>query len=165
MEEFKQTELKSWRKKMGLSQQKFSQMAGISLITLAGLESGRKKPRAKTLALVIEAVKKVEASGAASGPAAEAAETKRPGRPPGRRGRPPKVRTEAEPAVPKRRGRPPKALAAAAPVKRGPGRRPAATVSAEEAGPIRLSNLDLELINRILNMTGVEKLDLLRRLT
>ncbi len=41
---------------------------------------------------------------------------------------------------------------------------PRPAVAQMPLGPIQLSNLDLELINRILNMTGKEKLALLERL-
>jgi transcriptional regulator with XRE-family HTH domain len=157
MEETKVTELASWRKKMGISQVKMAKLADVSLATLRHLEIGSQKPRKTTLTKVIAAINKVE-----SASPEELA--------PKRRGRKPRaVAAEEAPAavtVARRRGRPPKAAPAAEPSKPGrQPRKPAVAAEATEIGPIRLSNLDLELINRILNMTGIEKIELLRRLT
>jgi len=179
MDELRTTELKTWREKHNMSQAKLARIAKISLQTLRQLEVGAHKPRGSTLRHLLDAIKGVE-TGAPE--IMEQLIDKRRGRKvhaevapeaggeapvPKRRGRPPKVRLPGE-EVPVRRGRPPK-------IKTAPAQTPIpAPISAPiqspfrispDAGRIRLSNLDLELINRILNMTAREKLDLLRRLT
>ena len=200
MNEFTLSELKAWREKMGLSQQRFATIAKVSLLTVRQLETGLHSPRKATLAKIIEAVKAVEANpelavhrrrrrraaaeeapGMEGAPALEAAPVAEgmaaavvvpvaegmaaPAEAPAlpkRRGRPPKALVEGEAAVPKRRGR------AAYDAEGGAPARAAAPspyiFTPDESRPIKLSNLDLELISRILNMTGREKLDLLLKL-
>jgi transcriptional regulator with XRE-family HTH domain len=182
MDELQTTELKAWREKQNMSQAKLARIAKISLQTLRQLEVGAHKPRGSTLRHLLDAIKGVETGAPeileqlidkrrgrkihaepaplAGGEAGEAPAPKR-------RGRPPKVRLPGEEA-PVRRGRPPKALTAPTPAPAPlhiPPLSPSPFRVSPEAGRIRLSNLDLELINRILNMTAREKLDLLRRLT
>jgi len=101
---------------------------------------------------------------------------------PKKRGRKPKAAlaaapTEAAPA-PKKRGRKPKAALAAAPTEAAPvpkkrGRKPKAALAAAPSvavstgfsGSVNLTNLDLELINRVLNMSIDDKLALIKRLS
>jgi len=124
-------DLKSWRKKLGLSQQKLAQMARISLGTLRQIEEGSTKPHSKTLDKLSISVKELtkkfqgtEKLGKATTPAKRTA-----------KGRP--KRSAAEKSI---------------------------TNHQVESGPILLTNLDLELINRILRMSGQEKLTLLQKL-
>jgi transcriptional regulator with XRE-family HTH domain len=194
MEEFALNELKSWREKLGLSQQRFATIANVSLLTVRQLEIGQHSPRKATLAKILEGVKAVEINPELAAPkrrgrrkATETAETME-GAPqvegaPAAEGAPAEgaEAPTAEVTLPRRRGRPRKtevAGAEAASMHLGrPLRAAEATLmtpkpapspyifSADEAHPIKLSNLDLELINRILNMTGREKMDLLMKLS
>jgi len=175
--------LKDWREKRGISQKRFAELAGVSLTTLRQFEFGTHAPQSKTLKKLTEIIHAID-SGSLS-----AHEIK----PAKKRGRvkasqivsPVALATDSAMAAPKRRGRPPKSLSqnVAVPVVNAPAKvepvvlvdstpkpplsSPPPTVSPVPfvgAGVIQLSNLDLELINRVLNMTGKEKLDLLAKL-
>ena len=61
MKDFNLGNLKSWRKQVGLSQKKLSEVARISLATLRQLEiGGERKPHKKTLRKLTSAMKTVE---------------------------------------------------------------------------------------------------------
>ncbi len=150
MEKPKLEALKDWRKKFGLSQKKFSEIAQVSLETLRQIELGKKrKPHKKTLKKISSAIADIEKTGA-----------------PVREAKPPaaiekEVKTGVEKKITgKKRGRPPKKA----------GTVPAARVvkvavrPSPSGEPVMISNLDLELINRILSMSNREKLTLLQEL-
>ncbi len=173
--------LKNWREKLGVSQKRFAELAQVSLTTLRQFEIGSHKPQRNTLKKLTEVVRGIE-----GGLLGE--ETIRPQR---KRRKDAKrapemeaipLAVEAVTAIPKRRGRPPRQhpapvqpMAAQAFPPKIPAPvevvKPATTpapapdpVAAANLGVIQLSNLDLELINRVLNMTGKEKLALLAQL-
>jgi len=182
MEEFKVTDLKSWREKLTLSQKRLAELAKISLTTLRQLEIGSHKPQNKTLKKIWEVMKAIESgalsmteiktrrgrkSAAAPAPApAPAAVVAKPtpAAPPVAAPKPAPV---PAPAVKPAPAPAPAPKPAPAPVPR-PAPAPAPTaapaVPARGTVPIQLSNLDLELINRVLNMSGREKLALLEKL-
>ncbi|NQT34219.1 helix-turn-helix domain-containing protein [bacterium] len=142
--------LKDWRKKFGLSQKKFSEIAQVSLETLRQIEIGRKrKPHKKTLKKLRTAITDIEKKGA---PITEA-------KPPSA------VEKKVKPGVEKKktgkkRGRPPKKAGTAPPARAVK----AAVRPSPSDKPVMISNLDLELINRILSMSNKEKLTLLQEL-
>lgn len=150
MEKPKLEALKDWRNKFGLSQKKFSEIAQVSLETLRQIEIGKKrKPHKKTLKKIASAIADIEKTGA---PVKEA-------KPPAT------VEKEVKPGVEskktgKKRGRPPK-KAETAPAVRAVK---AAARPSPSGEPVMISNLDLELINRILSMSNKEKLTLLQEL-
>ncbi len=102
-------DLKSFRKRHGLSQAKLAKLAKVSLNTILNTEAGKHKPMKGTLLKIEQAIKAVESK-----------------------------------PVPKAK--------------------PATKVSATEVVPIKLSNLDLELIGRILGMSGRQKVELLKKM-
>ncbi len=169
MEEPKLPEIKSWRAKFGISQKKLADFAKISLATLHQIEIGGKhKPHNKTLRKLASAIediqgKTTEAKAGEPGavqevkakiPKASAAEK------PKRRGRKPKKVVEK---VKKKRGRKAKQkVVKAASVK--PPVKASAKKPAVKEPPVLITNLDLELINRILRMNSKEKLELLQNL-
>jgi len=165
--------LKNWREKLGVSQKRFAELADISLTTLRQFESGSHKPQRKTLKKLTEVMQGIEA-GSFSESAIRPPRKKRLG------ANASEAPDEAGDAFAKRRGRPPRLhqsdeylstpaiepqtqnaeVVAPAPVQL-PTSFPAIQNS---SGVIQLSNLDLELINRVLNMSGKEKLALLTQL-
>lgn len=148
MEEVNVKEIKSWREKLGLSQKKLSELAKISLNTIRQLEIGKHKPQQRTLKRLSEALNHYlekdttgeKADAKPKAPVAAGTAVKK-----------------EEKKVPKKRGRKPKSYMSA--TESAP-----TTHASERSGSIKLSNLDLELINRIFSMTNEEKLDLLRRI-
>jgi transcriptional regulator with XRE-family HTH domain len=182
MDNLKPTELKSWREKLGLSQQRLAKFAKVSLATLRKLEVGGQKPQKRTLSKVFAAIKEIESDPTKVVKPPRAVRRGRPKKevaapkPKARRGRPPKVKAEKPPKparvkaprvkAPRVKAAPIKAAPVkAAPVKPAPVKPAPAKAPAVSSGPIRLSNLDLELISRILNMRDSEKLDLLKKIT
>ena len=147
---FEGQNLKNWREERNYSQKKLSDLCGISLTTLRQLETGGNKPQKRTVKKVLEALNAIASA------APDAVVVPKP-----RRRR--RMSKSAPTAVvkPKATDAPPAAPTAAptaAPAA------PAAPVKAPKgAGPIHLSNLDLELMTRILNMTDLEKVELLKR--
>ncbi len=129
----KWTDLREWRKKIGMSQQKLAKTAKISLGTIRQIEAGSTKPHRKTLKKLTSTVKKM----ASELPKFEKPDTA-------------KVEAPEKKAAKKQLKK-----AAAAEVTAKPP---------TKSEPILLTNLDLELINRILRMTGQEKLSLLQKL-
>jgi len=130
-------DLKSFRKKHWLSQRKLANLAKVSLETLRKVEAGKGKPRADTLEKIEQAIRAIEAKPAAEVKPAKAKKHK---------------------AVPK--AKPARKVGVAKAKRRSPGR-PRKTT---ETGPIKLSNVDLELLNRILNMSEGEKIELLKKI-
>ena len=130
-------DLKSWRKKYGLSQAKLSKLARVSLNTICNMEAGKGKPRGDTLAKITQAIKAVE-----SKPAAEVKPAK----------------AEKRKAVPKAK---PARKVHVVKVKRISRGRPRKTT---KTSPIKLSNVDLELFNRVLNMSESKKIELLKKM-
>jgi len=148
MDSFKVSDLKDWREKLDISQKRLAELASISLTTLRQLEFGIHKPQNRTLKKIFEIMKGVE-SGAIS-----MEEIK-----PRRRRRKDAVDSTAASApapapvfVSSQEPEPVRAVAT-----------PLATPSRGSV-PIQLSNLDLELINRVLNMSAREKLALIEKL-
>lgn len=165
--------LKNWREKLGVSQKRFAELADISLTTLRQFESGSHKPQRKTLKKLTEVMQGIEA-----GTFSEA--TIRPPRKKRLSANASDIPEDAGDTLGKRRGRPPRLnqnddhlsslpmeqqaqnVQVVAPVPiQVPTISPAIQTS---SGVIQLSNLDLELINRVLNMSGKEKLALLTQL-
>ncbi len=157
MQELKGSELKTWRKKFKLSQKKLADMANISLATMRQIEIGKSKPQSRTMQRLINAVKDVESAPAAAAPKKAAAPVPKAAVKVAKGGAKPvhraKVGAAAKPAA---RGRPR--------VTAKPARAKVARKAPAASGPIKMTNLDLELINRILNMSGKDKLQLLRKL-
>ena len=158
MENLKLPDLKTWRKKYGFSQKKLADAMKVSLATFRQLELGRgRKPQKRTLNKLAKTIEEVERKAAKAAPAAKletAVKAK-------------KVDSKAVAAEkPKKRGRKPK-VEAKTPAKRR-GRKPEVVesiqIEPQTEGHIEISNLDLELINRILKLSGKEKLELLQRL-
>ncbi len=172
--------LKNWREKLGVSQKRFAELAKISLTTLRQFEIGSHKPQRKTLKKLNEVMQGIEAGNLGE----EAI------RPPRKRRKDAKIKLDVEASniisganlgPTKRRGRPPKlqnstetlAVPEALPASSDPVPTPkqnsaplptSAQTAPSSIGVIQLSNLDLELINRVLNMSGKEKLALLAQL-
>ena len=130
-------DLKSFRKKHGLSQAKLAKLAKVSLNTICNMEAGKGKPRADTLKRIEQAIKAIEAKPAAEVKPAKAKKHK---------------------AVPK--AKPARKVRVAKAKRKSPGR-PRKTT---ETSPIKLSNVDLELLNRVLNMNEREKIELLKKM-
>lgn len=141
-------DLKGWREKFGISQKKLADLAEVSLTTVRHFEMGKQKPQKQTIERIAEALKSFEG-------VKPRLDKRKRGPKPGR-SRTITVATAAQesPGTGKRRGRPPKVVEIPTPV----------PVKADKNMPIKLSNIDLELINRILNMSGKQKLDLLKTL-
>ncbi len=149
MSEKKLVDLKEWRRKFGLSQKKLAEAAKVSLATLRHLEIGRNKPQKRTLKRIDAAMKAVEVDDEVIADGGKKDTVSRVSR--------------------RRRGQ----LKKSATSKRGVGRpRKVATVEQDtdrspefnSSGPVRLTNLDLELINRILALDSDGKLEILRLL-
>ncbi len=146
--------LKDWRKSKKLSQKKLADAAGLSLTTVRLLEMGKQKAQGKTLEKIADAIRQINAGVI---PETEPVEIVTPPRK--------KAKIEAKPeavAEPK-----PEAVAEPKPeavAEPKPETKPLLVKVREESSPIRLSNLDLELIRRILNMTEREKLNILQSL-
>ncbi len=154
MKEVNVKEIKARREKLNLSYTQLAKIAKISLATVQQVESGKQKPQSRTIKKITDALDYLEAKG----PEAIAASV-----PMRKRGRPRKKDAKKAAAKPTKAAakKPRKVKAAPAPkiTKMTPE-----AVTTEGSFPIKLSNIDLELINRILNMTGLEKIDLLKKL-
>ncbi len=169
MNEVKLPEIKTWRKKYRLSQKKLADLAKVSLATLRQVEIGGKhKPHKTTLrkiASTIEEIQKKNPLGKTAQPveAVQKPEVEKP--------------EASTPEKPKKKDRklkkaiktikPPRGKKAkAAIIEATQGRQlaePAAKTKGDK-GYLEISNLDLELMNRILRMTNKEKLELLQKL-
>ena len=154
MDNFNVSDLKGWREKLVISQKRLAELAKISLTTLRQLEFGTHKPQGRTLKKIFEVMKGIE-SGSLS------MEEVKPRRH-RRKGGVESVVETAAPVAPAPIARPQQAAMAPAYV-------PTSTITPTVAPsrgsvPVQLSNLDLELINRVLNMNGREKLALLEKL-
>ena len=142
-------DLKSWRKKFGFSQGKLAALAQLSLNTVMKFESGAKDVQKRTLERLVAAIKRIEGDNA---PAPVEA--------------PPVAKSEPEPAP-----APASAVIVAPLVEKpvipvAPQPEPAvAKVSfaqpASPVTPLQLTNLDLELINRVILMSTKNKLRML----
>ena len=134
MSEFQIFELKSWRKRHGLSQGKFAKLSGLGMNTIMKIEAGVLKVQDRTQIKLTQAVRDYEASlkkdtvGTVSS-------------------------MDAEPVV---------SLPATSEIEK----EPPSEIHAETNSPtpIVLSNLDLELISRVLMMTPIQKVRLLESL-
>lgn len=133
MDMSKWTDLTSWRKKVGISQQKLAHIAKISLGTVRKIEAGVTKPHKKTLKKLKSAVKEISTKFQKPDESGVV-----------------KVRSSAKKAD---KGNQKERVIVNEVAK-----------SQAESAPISLTNLDLELINRILRMSGQEKLSLLQKL-
>ncbi len=171
--------LKKWREKLGVSQKRFAELAKISLTTLRQFEIGSHKPQRKTLKKLTEIMQGIEAG-------KFEVDSNHPTKTRNQRSNS-ENGTEMlsdvnapELLTPKRRGRPPRAgrliheTKIVAPVKDANIQNSHSTspihsqtiqpIATNGLGVIQLSNLDLELINRVLNMSGKDKLSLLSQL-
>lgn len=153
-------DIKARRKKIKVSQQILAKAAKISLATLTQLELGNHKPQSRTIKKIITALEELEST-SSDAPVVDTPKRKR-GRPRKNSIAKTSTRTIKTKPVKVATDKPKKKPASLIP----PVPEPVTTtaVSAEVSQPIKLSNVDLELINRILNMSGAEKLDLLRKL-
>jgi transcriptional regulator with XRE-family HTH domain len=149
MDDFNVAELQAWREKLVISQKRLAELAKISLTTLRQLEAGSHKPQQRTLKKIFEIMKSIESGDLSM-------EDVKPRR---------KRRSDAAELAT------PAPVMSLAPVV--PATPPVATHSSTvhalsgavaPHSSIQLSNLDLELINRILNLGGREKLALLERM-
>jgi len=125
--DFNIADLRTWRRKYNISQEKFAKLANLGINTILKIESGKHKVQVQTQDKILQAIKNIESESKVSTP-------------------PPPV--AIKPTV-------------AAPVEKSE------TVTPKPTGqysPIVLSNLDLELIHRILLMNAREKLHLLEKL-
>ena len=140
MKELILNDIKTWRERFGLSQKRLSEIAQISLTTLRQLEVGKHKPQKRTTRKLLTTFRTIEAN-----PDDIAIQPRKRGRKKGSTVSSKKIdnafRTSVEEST-------------SANVKE----------VVKRSMPIRLTNLDLELINRILNLSGKEKLSLLRKL-
>ena len=197
-------DLKSWRKKHGLSQAKLSKLAKVSLNTILNMEAGKHEPMKGTVQKLQDAIKAIEAKPAAEVKPVEKPPAEKPATPvidlqswrkkhglsqaklsklakvslntilnmEAGKGKPradtlekikqairaieAKPAAEVKPAKAKKR----KAVPKTKPARKGRGKSRKTT----ETGPIKLSNVDLELLNRILNMSESEKIELLKKM-
>lgn len=159
-------QLKAWREKLGISQKRFAEVAGISLTTLRQFEDGLQKPHKKTMQKLAEVIQNIESGNFNQ-------ETLHPSR---KRKNLAKVATSevitagGMPRIPEALPRIlPNPIDSRQSDSQKPSPQLAGNVESTSAtsltsGVIHLSNLDLELINRVLNMTGKEKLALLEQL-
>lgn len=133
-------DLLNWREQLGVAPSRLAGLARISPAALRAIETGKSKPQAATIGRLIKALRDIEAGVIP------------------RRGSPPKPETfltETAASETKESGVVPIATIAAPATK---VELPATT------GPLLLSNIDLELINRVLNMDGPRKIALLEKL-
>ncbi len=177
-------DLKFWRKKHGLSQRKLANLAKINVITLRQVETGKSKPRKDTSKKLQDAIKAIEAKPVAKPPA------KKPVTPmidlkswrkqfnisQAKLAKLAKVSLNTSCNMEAGKGKPradtlkkieqaikaveAKPVSKAMPTRKGHGRSRKTT----ETDPIKLSNVDLELLNRMLNMSGRQKLELLKKM-
>ena len=165
MKDFNLGNLKSWRKQVGLSQKKLSELARISLVTLRQLEIGSgRKPHQKTLRKLTSTIRSVEKKlKEMTGVDQKSEETAITDKissktEAGETGKGEK--TASKPA--KKRGKPPKSE-----VVEASGVADETEYASEDNAngkPAVITNLDLELINCILRMSNREKLLLLKEL-
>jgi len=161
MENFNVSDLKTWREKLQLSQKRFAELAKISLTTLRQLELGTHKPQNRTLRKIFDVKKGIESGEV--GPEAIKPRRRKKGAaeesltPIAAPAATSKAVAEPAPTSASALASTPAFISTAAPT--------SITVSQPRGSvPIQLSNLDLELINRVLNMNGREKLALLEKL-
>ena len=141
-------DLKTWRKRFALSQGKLADMAQLSLNTIMKFEAGAKDVQKRTLDRLLQAIKSVEDKvtvipAEAPKPVATAAAS---------------VATPMAPVAPAR-VEPVAPKPVAITQQQAPAKVETAAPSA--AAPIQLTNLDLELINRVIVMSTKEKLRML----
>lgn len=137
MKELDPSELKPLRESLRISQKKFSEMAGVSLATLRSIEFGTRKAQARTWKRIVDLVQKLSDGSLKVAPS-------------------PAVGVSASNPTGRRRGRPKGSTNVAAAAK--------PITSRPTPQPLALSNLDLELISRILGLTAEEKVDLLKQI-
>jgi len=123
MSDFQTIDLKSWRKRYNISQEKFAELSGLGLNTVARIEAGAQKVQDRTLLKLNTTMRQIEAD----------------------------------------------LMKGTMPTKLDKGNpttiRPASIETSTPILPTDLtliSNLDLELINRVLRMTPKEKLKLIK---
>ncbi len=160
------SDLKAWRTKFKLSQKKLATLAKVSLATLRQLEvGGDRKPRRKTLKMVETAIKDFESKIASTKTDASAVAAKKPEVRKARKPKAAKPKPKARKPVaakPKPKARKPKAAVKPKTKKRVAP--PKVTAKRVSKSPVMITNLDLELINRILRMNAKEKLALLQKI-
>ncbi|MFH0764891.1 MAG: helix-turn-helix domain-containing protein [Calditrichota bacterium] len=165
--------LKEKRLSLGLSQKKLSSLAGISLTTLRQMEEGSSGARRRTVNRVLAAIEKIELGGEA-GLGLVPLKTRA-------RRKSSKVAKEKASERIKRSARPRKIVEIQPPGEAGEpaiNQTPATTnvqpafklspqkhpVTQNASAPLHLTNIDLELINRMLGLNPEQKLDLLKYL-
>ncbi len=136
MAKFHPSDLKAWRKRFHLAQSDFAKLAGVSLNTIGNIEAGAHKIQEATRIKISRAMKTFEA-GKATEPEVSENES---------------GVVEATPLVQQ----------STSPTTDIPTASPSPTDHSRDL--VLLSNLDIELINRILQMAPKEKLALLRSL-
>lgn len=151
MEDLNLKELRTWRKRFGLTLKKLAELAKISPVTLRHLEIGKHKPQKRTIINLLSALRVFETS------------LKRESRNTSEAGAIDSSTSGNDLAS--------ALLAEAVNPGSGAGDLKSHSVAPSQrnsgdgnTGSISLSNIDLELINRILNMTNQEKLNLLQQL-
>jgi len=154
MDNFNVSDLKGWREKLVISQKRLAELAKISLTTLRQLEIGTHKPQGRTLKKIVDIMKGIE-SGALSMEEVKPRRRRRKGsiEPVVEVPAPAPVVAMPKPVIPQATPTP-RPITSSAPV----------AAPSHGSVPAQLSNLDLELINRVLNMNGREKLALLEKL-
>ena len=152
MEGFKVSNLKDWREKLEVSQKRLAELAKVSLTTLRHLESGLHKPQGRTVKKIFEILRSVQAGYLSQ------ADIK----PPRKRRKGSAAEQPAEVQAKQAVMAAPTALPPV-PAPKAAGIHTAASTSVQTGAP-QLSNIDLELINRVLNMNITEKVTLLEKL-
>lgn len=127
MTDFNLADLRVWRKKHKISQEKFAVLADLGINTILKIEAGKHKVQAQTFDKIRAAIREVEAksAGVTATPTVVAPT--------------PKPAPVVEPTIP-------------------------FVKSGAHYNPIQLTNIDIELIHRILMMDGREKLKVLESL-
>ncbi len=136
-------DLKTWRKRFGLSQGKLAELAQLSLNTIMKMESGAKDVQKRTIDRLLQAIKAVE--GQFTSAPVESPKVAAP------------VEVAPEVIAPVAVTPVVASQVATAPVAKHVESAPAV----RHAVPLQLTNLDLELINRVILMNTKQKLRML----
>lgn len=142
MEQISFAELREWRRKYKVSQKKLADLANISVTTLQQLETDKHKPQRKTRKRILDAVKKIENSPEKYSKISRKSRRKR-----------------VEPVVVER-----ETVSLPESMLSSPNSELAPEKTVSDSGRVALTNIDLELINRMMSMTIEEKLTLLKQL-
>jgi len=149
MEDFPKN-LRAWRESRNMSQKRLAEAAGLSLATVYQAELGKVKPQKKTLEKLLNYIRSCRSEDSAF----EVSTLAKPEAP---KEAVDELAIPAEPAIPTE----PEVCSSSTTVVTKEPRKSSKT---EFAGAIKLTNLDLELINRALNLSMKEKLALIEKL-